>query len=218
MNSEWWQLKEGAAVRCIATQTKLHYAKGETRMTIAILGWGSLIWDERTGEEFDKWCKGAWTPAEGLRLPLEFSRISKTRGNALTLVIDQDHGTECPVKYKTSKRKELNDVICDLRRREGTVWKHIGYCTKDGQFSPHFCWDRIFEWVKMANFDAVVWTALQSNYLIEKKETFSVEGAHVHLKRLSSSGKREAAEYFRNAPMDIRTKLRDKVDAESPFD
>ena len=187
-------------------------------MAIAILGWGSLIWDKKKGKKFDKWCKGEWDLAEGLKLPLEFSRISKSREGALTLVIDRDHGRECPVWYKTSRRKDLYDVICDLRCREGTVRRHIGYCSNDGQSSGHSCSARICGWAKKASFDAVVWTALPSNYCDKKGEKFSVEGAYCHLKSLSPKGKRKAEKYIRIAPDEIRTKLRDKVNAKSPFD
>lgn len=51
---------------------------------IAILGWGSLIWDERP--EFDSHHE-EWTSG-GPVLQLEFSRISESRKGALTLVID----------------------------------------------------------------------------------------------------------------------------------
>ena len=189
-------------------------------MAIAILGWGSLIWDKDKVEanKFDKWCEGQWELAEGLELPLEFSRISTSREKVLTLVIDKDHGTICTVQYITSKRKELNDVICDLRCREGTVWRHIGCWSNDGRPSDHSFSDHIGEWAHKANFDAVVWTALPSNYRDKKKEEFSVKSAIRHLKGLSPEGKNKAEEYITKAPDGIRTKLRDKVKADSPFD
>lgn len=64
-------------------------------MEVAIPGWGSLIWDRKTKKEFDRRCEGGWKRAEGLTLPLGFSRISKSRQGALTLVIDGRHGAEC---------------------------------------------------------------------------------------------------------------------------
>lgn len=53
----------------------------ELRMSIAILGWGSLLWDERP--EFDQH-HGVWQ-FDGPHLNLEFSRKSSSRENALTL-------------------------------------------------------------------------------------------------------------------------------------
>ena len=65
----------------------------------------SLIWnkDKVEANKFDEWCEGQWELAEGLELPLEFSRISTSREKVLTLVIDKDHGTICTVQYITSK-------------------------------------------------------------------------------------------------------------------
>ncbi|MHC2302867.1 hypothetical protein [Rhizobium mongolense] len=60
-------------------------------LRIAILGWGSLIWDQRP--EFDMHHKG-WLRG-GPVLMLEFSRISESRKSALTLVIDNTHGEPC---------------------------------------------------------------------------------------------------------------------------
>lgn len=72
-------------------------------MRIAILGWGSLLWDG--GPEFDKW-HGPWE-YDGPSLKLEFTRVSEKRLKALTLVIDAEHGTETSVAWCLSKRAAL---------------------------------------------------------------------------------------------------------------
>jgi hypothetical protein len=63
---------------------------------IAVLGWGSLIWDTTANQEFDR-LRGNWR-YDGPVLNLEFSRKSKkSRAGALTLVIDPKrttHGNE----------------------------------------------------------------------------------------------------------------------------
>ena len=92
-------------------------------MKIAILGWGSLLWDQRA--EFDKQHEG-WQ-FDGPSLKLEFSRVSETRNNALTLVLDSNNGNSCQVAYALSNRKNPDDAICDLRCREGTTLKNIGF-------------------------------------------------------------------------------------------
>jgi hypothetical protein len=56
---------------------------------IAILGWGSLLWDE-SDEGFNA-LHGQWR-SDGPILKLEFSRKSMSRLNALTLIIDPVHG------------------------------------------------------------------------------------------------------------------------------
>jgi hypothetical protein len=65
------------------------------QQTVAILGWGSLIWDS-THADFDKW-HDAWLD-DGPPIQLEFSRVSSVapRQNVLTLVVDPAHGSLCP--------------------------------------------------------------------------------------------------------------------------
>jgi len=65
---------------------------------------------------------GPWLRG-GPSLPLEFSRISKSRGGALTLVIDPENGTETIVSYCVSVRDRPSDTIEDLRIREGPTRK-----------------------------------------------------------------------------------------------
>ena len=186
-------------------------------MEITILGWGSLIWDTEKGKEFDRHRRGGWKRAEGLTLPLEFSRISRSRKGSLTLVIDGRHGTECPVQYTTSKRDSLEDVIRDLRCREGTIHRNIGYWSETGRSQRHQYRDRISGWARERGFDAVVWTALESNFLEITGEGFSVESACRYLKNLPSGGRREARKYIENAPSEISTGLRDGIKACRPF-
>ena len=91
-------------------------------MKIAIVGWGSLIWDKH---EFPKIVDG-WTVG-GPSVPVEFSRVSSSRHRSLTLVIDPMNGVDTPTRYAFSKRTRLKDAICDLRTRENTVYRNIGF-------------------------------------------------------------------------------------------
>ena len=86
-------------------------------MRIAILGWGSLLWEG--GPEFDRW-HAPWE-YDGPVLKLEFSRVSEKRLKAMTLVIDAEHGVEIAVAWCVSKRTALADATRDLRVREGTI-------------------------------------------------------------------------------------------------
>jgi hypothetical protein len=90
-------------------------------MKTAILGWGSLLWDSRP--EFDSQ-HGPWDP-NGPILPIEFCRVSETRGGALTLVIDDQFGAACTCKFSISARNNPDDTISDLRCREGTTLANI---------------------------------------------------------------------------------------------
>jgi hypothetical protein len=85
----------------------------------AVLGWGSLLWDD-AHHEFNAQI-GAWQ-YNGPTLPIEFSRISQTRDDALTLVLDSAHGASVVVAWPLSTRNGLAPVIEDLRLREGTLF------------------------------------------------------------------------------------------------
>ena len=184
-------------------------------MRIAILGWGSLIWEKRP--EFDKWHED-WLP-DGPMLKLEFSRISESRADALTLVIDDKHGELCCVDYALSKRRTPDDAICDLRCREGTILRHIGYHFADGSRSGEPAVpDRIRTWAKDKKLDVVVWTGLSSNFQQkERGKPFSVREALSYLKALSPEGMVKAAEYVWRAPEFIHTPLRRALEVEPWF-
>ena len=67
-------------------------------MRIAILGWGSLPWDDETerGREFNRHLEGRTWCRHGPSLKLEFSRISESRNRALTLVsVDGISSPQC---------------------------------------------------------------------------------------------------------------------------
>lgn len=184
-------------------------------MKAAILGWGSLIWDERP--EFDQWHDG-WLP-DGPNLNLEFSRISVSRGGALTLVIDDKFGTGCTVAYALSKRSNPDDVICDLRSREGTTSNKIGFYFSDNSrvFKPSVP-HNIKAWAEEEKLDLVVWTALSSNFESERKRPFSIPEAQIYLKSLTREQKVKAAEYIWRAPDFVQTPLRKTLEIEPWFD
>jgi hypothetical protein len=172
---------------------------------IALLGWGSLIWDE--WPEFDKYHK-EWQP-NGPLLPLEFSRVSETRKGALTLVIDPQYGTLCKTAYAVSTRRDPADAIADLRSREGTLMKRVGFyfANRSRTCEPKVP-ESIASWAAEMRFDVVVWTGLSSNFKDKKKEDYSVAAASRHIQSLSLEGKSMAAEYVWRAPAFVQTPLR----------
>jgi hypothetical protein len=176
---------------------------------IAILGWGSLLWDKKP--EFDDQI-GNWQ-SDGPTLMLEFSRVSSSRDGALTLVIDEKHGSLCRVSFAVSKRRSLDDAVCDLRCREGTILRRIGILSRDGRTGEPQVPQSIADWLNQTDHDAVVWTGLSNNFR-EKAPShncFSVDEAIYYLRSLPPKGKAEAAEYIWRAPEFIRTALRDAV-------
>ena len=173
-------------------------------MRIAILAWGSLLWDG--GREFDDQ-HGPWQ-YDGPELNLEFSRVSKTRLGALTLVIDENHGVLTTVAWCVSTRRHLEDAVSDLRCREGTADRYIGRIVVNDT-SRGSAPDTILIWAKGKNLDAVVWTSLRSNFAEKTGEpSFSVKAAIDYMKTLSPAGKAKAAEYVWRAPEFVQTPLR----------
>jgi hypothetical protein len=188
----------------------------EKRVKIAILGWGSLLWEG--GQEFDRW-HGPWE-FDGPTLKLEFSRISEKRLKALTLVINVNHGVETAVAWCLSKRGTVADAICDLRGREETTVGNIGRVTigsQAGQLRRGSPEDAIAAWARTKNLEAVIWTALESNFQEKTRQPFSVDAALSHLKTLTPEGKVKAAEYIWRAPAFVKTPVRAALQKEPWF-
>lgn len=185
-------------------------------MHIAILGWGSLLWDERP--EFDDH-HAPWE-VDGPELNIEFSRVSKTRGGALTLVIDPTNGAACRVAHARSKRKDPEDAICDLRSREGTTRSNIAFYFADGsrsQSKDQTALAAVKAWAASKAIDVVVWTELPSNFDKVCGRSFTVEHALSHLSMLESQAKSGAAEYVWRAPDFVVTPLRTILQSQSWF-
>ncbi|ESW84839.1 hypothetical protein NKH47_32100 [Mesorhizobium sp. M1060] len=181
---------------------------------IAILGWGSLIWDKHL--EFDAHHDG-WLPG-GPVLQLEFSRISESRKGALTLVVDNEHGTACETSYAVSSRKNPDDAVADLRCRESTILSWIGYHFANGSrtCSPQVP-ETVAPWGADKGFDVVVWTGLASNFKKVTHRDFSIPNAMAHLQSLSPEGKAMAATYIWRAPEVVKTNLRTALQLEPWF-
>ena len=181
-------------------------------MKHVILGWGSLLWDDGT---FPVPRKSDWDPA-GPSLPLEFSRVSKTHDGALTLVIDPKNGQECVSSFAESSRNLLNDAICDLRCREGTILQRIGFVdlvsgAQRSNVHPGLA-DVLRGWAQERGLASVVWTDLPSNFNECGRGLFSVEAAVKYLRGLDAVGARRAREYITRARENILTPLRQHVE------
>jgi hypothetical protein len=185
---------------------------------IVLLGWGSLLWD--TSNSAFEIQHDDWLP-DGPTLKLEFSRVSESRSKALTLVVDPDHGVPCRVAHAVSTRRELDDAITDLQRREGTTRKNIGrwWTGMQAPEPPDETWNAIANWAVAAGHGGVVWTALPSNFHEKSipRQSFTVENAIAHIKGLPAGGKSKAVEYVSRAPSFVDTPLRRALQHESWF-
>lgn len=173
------------------------------RMRIAILGWGSLIWDPRGLPREGVWQK------PGPILPLEFSRVS--RDCRLTLVLDPEYGDLCETYFILSPRADLDDAIRDLRVREETRTSSIGFVDlerdrRNGRYAASI--KAITGWATDSGFQGVVWTDLEGNFETETAKPFTVPNAVAYLGGLPATAKKNAMRYIRNAPEEISTPLR----------
>ncbi len=183
--------------------------KETDRGKIAVLGWGSLLWDD--GDERRPFLEqiGNWR-SDGPELPLEFSRVSTSRKGALTLVIDTERGLPCRVSYSISQRHKIEDVVEDLRAREGNPpARRIGKLLlgEDAE-GDSTATAAIHKWAEGKELAGVVWTALVSNFREKAEKEFSVANAIAYLNALEPRIRLGATEYICRAPEFISTPLR----------
>nr|WP_315158793.1 hypothetical protein [uncultured Flavobacterium sp.] len=178
-------------------------------MKIAILGWGSLIWQPKE-LKFDT--NIGWKE-NGSVLPIEFARISKD--GRLTLVITPN-GTEVPTLYSVSSFDSLDLAVLNLAVREGSGRKSIGcYDKSKDEFYPiDFSFkENIKNWIQTTDFDAVIWTNLPEKLDLENvtKTEKDPDGRIDYLQNLKGSKSALAEEYIRNTPKQIATKYRNQI-------
>ncbi|HTU69563.1 MAG TPA: hypothetical protein VMF11_04505 [Candidatus Baltobacteraceae bacterium] len=182
-------------------------------MKIAVLGWGSLIW-----------CPGAlamkerWRPS-GPTLEIEFARISSD--GRLTLVLHPSP-TQVRTYWVLSACDSVAEARENLRRREGTRLDRIAHASLgDGSAVPSLHGSAICEWLQeTAQLDAVIWTALETNWNEIRRAPFSCDDAVRYLEELRGSDEaayRRAAEYIRNAPAQTQTPLRERLKSNKAF-
>jgi hypothetical protein len=133
-------------------------------MKIAYFAWGSLLWDSEGLDLKTNWKK------TNIRLPLNFSRISDNGKGRLTLVIDNINGVSNSIHYAITKTTNLNTAIENLKTREGTIPKYIGYINlknENSRYSDRLTRTDIEKFKSFAlknKIDAVIWTDLYPNF------------------------------------------------------
>ncbi len=176
-------------------------------MSIAIIAYGSLIWDE---ECLAPHIHGGWLRGEGPYLPVEFSRISPKRKGALVLVIDQT-ADPVPTSITLSRRSRLAEAARDLARRERAPEEAIGIAEKGGlAFNcDEETGQRVLSWLEAQDvFRAAVWTQLPANFEAETGRPFSFEAGIEWLRGLKEEALFEAWRYIHQAPKETDTPFR----------
>ncbi|RQO79327.1 hypothetical protein DBR40_02900 [Pedobacter sp. KBW01] len=177
-------------------------------MKIAVLGWGSLIWDQRDLILADN----IWHE-NGPELPIEFARVSQ--GGRLTLVI-KPSWEEVKVMYATSKFQDLESAIENLKSREGTKIERIGFynfvsAEKNLRSANESIISNLISWNTRPGFDAVIWTDLPPNFKEKQKLPYNLENISGFLSGLSDEEFASAEEYIFKTPPQIYTKFRKKI-------
>lgn len=170
-------------------------------MTIACLGWGSLIWCQRALPVSDAW------QADGPALPLEFARESNDK--RITLVITPG-APETTTLWAALAVETLDEAKVALAAREGisgdNIKRSIGEWRHEGGAA-----DAIGQWATNKGFAHVVWTALKPKIGTEYR-TPSVSEVLAHLSRLKGAERDRAEEYIRMAPRQIATPYRAAIE------
>ncbi|MGA2682014.1 MAG: hypothetical protein ABSF44_09475 [Candidatus Bathyarchaeia archaeon] len=172
-------------------------------LQIVLLAWGSLVWNPG-----DLKIKGGWQE-KGPLLPLEFAR--KSSGGRLTLVLFPG-AKKIETFWALLESDNLQEVICDLAKRENTSSKNISYILTRGR--KNIGADKagavpiIRSWARMRNVDAVVWTNLQPSF----KSSFTSQEAIDYLRNLDASDIHNAEMYIRRAPAKIKTRIRSEIE------
>lgn len=176
---------------------------------IAVIGWGSLIWDL---DDLAPKVEGDWLMGAGPALPFEFSRISPKRKMGLAVCLDPEHGERCRTNVITSLRREIHRAAEDLRQRErAPAIDRIGaFCAGTGFLRARLApvGEAVRAWVEATGAAGAVWTDLEPNFAEVRGEPFSVPRAVAYLQGLTGESREEAVRYIEYAPAATDTPLR----------
>lgn len=172
-------------------------------MKIAVLGWGSLIWNPKRNSGALNLADDKWF-SDGPELPVEFARIS--RDKRLTLVLFPS-GEKVPVLWAMMAPNNLEEAIDNLRKVEGIPAyskDRIGYVNlqSGGQRSSVVAdiADEIRRWGYMKKVEAVIWVDLPPKFEEETGTEFTEDNVISYLNNLANHSKKKAEEYIIRAP------------------
>lgn len=175
--------------------------KGRSRVLreIAVLGWGSLIWDKRDLELSSRWYR------DGPLLPIEYARISS--GGRLTLVVVPGL-QEQRTLWAFSGYDKIDKAKENLKTREGTRTEYIGVWEKDITPRRDPIVVSISKWAAEHGLAKVIWSSLPPLDGSHRERPMSAEEALVYLSSLPKEAKKKARQYIVRTPEQINTELR----------
>lgn len=175
---------------------------------IACFGWGSLVWDARELPIRNGWRN------DGPPVPVEFLRQSKD--GRITLVIDAG-GPPVRVLWALMEARNIEDARRSLGAREGIPeknWhKYVGAWQRQDRALPEAI-PMLDQWAQSRGVDGAVWTALPPR-LDGRPNGYraSADEITAYLTGLQGGARDLAEQYVRNAPPQINTLYRRRIEA-----
>lgn len=180
---------------------------GQTMMKIACLGWGSLVWNPGRLSLSSGWY------SDGPELPIEFARESSDGRMTLVLV---DDSKQSPALWAILSATDIETAKTDLAEREGisreNIKNSIGYWDANSGKSHGKCAGKISRWASAKGFDGVVWTNLTYGFRSTRGQLPSITDIIAHLEKLLPKQKKEAEDYVRKTPVQVRTAFRTELE------
>jgi len=170
-------------------------------MTIAIIGWGSLIWCPGELRISSLWHK------DGPLLPIEFSRVSDD--GRLTLVIVE--GIK-PVQtlWAISEFNDIKKAVVNLQKCEDTIMSRIGQVMWNNDYEDPIK-KQIKYWLIEKSLKSAIYTALPPRNPDDTEGLMTGNEALTYIKKLSKEKRKKAEEYVRNTPEQIETEIRERL-------
>lgn len=170
-------------------------------MTIACLGWGSLIWDPRDLPLASVWFE------DGPPLRVEFTRQSNN--GRMTLVLELS-APENRSLWAAMQAEDLASAKAALMAREDTNDANVA-SWEVGDPAPAAIAD-LPAWAAAHQVTGVVWTALASRFN-GRKMVPTVDQVTAYLGGLEGNKRAEAETYIRRAPRQVSTPYRLAIEA-----
>ena len=172
-------------------------------MTIACLGWGSLIWNPGNLPIISAWA------IDGPPLPIEFARESSR--NLITLVLTQSHHRVTSL-WSLMASDDLAQAKAALAHREDVserfIDTSIGFWERKSDNSHGLGSEIIKNWAWSRDLDAVIWTNLKFGFAQSRDVMPSVDEVIKYLQSLPPENSKESLDYIKNAPEQIDTPYR----------
>lgn len=176
-------------------------------MRIAVLGWGSLVWNPG-----GLLIQRAWFN-DGPFVQVEFLRESDN--GCLTLVL---HESAVAVRslWAVMDATDLLQARRNLFARERCSEENFDRDIRSwqrGQATPQLITD-LEPWAQARGIDAVIWTGLPPKKNRKNFAVPTIEDVLQYLNELSKDKRANAEEYIRKAPVQIDTPYRRRIEAE----